>query len=55
VETLVGLEGPASQLQDELSELDDEQVADVRKMVRQLREDRSVVDTSEHVLAVCRA
>lgn len=55
VDKLVGLEGPASQLQEELSELDDEAFADVREMVRKLREDRSVVDTSEHVLAVCRS
>jgi 2-polyprenyl-3-methyl-5-hydroxy-6-metoxy-1,4-benzoquinol methylase len=55
VETLAGLEGPASQLQEELSGLDDEAFADVREMVRELREDRSVVDTSEHMLAVCRA
>ncbi|PSP55435.1 class I SAM-dependent methyltransferase [Halobacteriales archaeon QS_1_67_19] len=55
VETLVGLEGPASQLQDELADLDGDEMADVREMVRELREDRSVVDTSEHMLAVCRA
>jgi SAM-dependent methyltransferase len=52
---LVGLEGPASQLQEELSDVDEEQLDDVREMVRTLREDRSVVDTSEHMLAVCRA
>ena len=55
VETLAGLEGPASQLQDELSGTDDAKLADVREMVKKLREDRSVVDTSEHMLAVCRA
>jgi 2-polyprenyl-3-methyl-5-hydroxy-6-metoxy-1,4-benzoquinol methylase len=55
VEKLVGLEGPASQLQEELSDVDEEQLDDVREMVRTLREDRSVVDTSEHMLAVCRA
>jgi 2-polyprenyl-3-methyl-5-hydroxy-6-metoxy-1,4-benzoquinol methylase len=54
VEKLVGLEGPASQLQEELSGVDEEAMADVREMVRKLREDRSVVDTSEHMLAVCR-
>lgn len=55
VEQLVGLEGPASGMQAELSDADDEQLADVREVVRELREDRSVVDTSEHMLAVCRA
>jgi 2-polyprenyl-3-methyl-5-hydroxy-6-metoxy-1,4-benzoquinol methylase len=55
VEQLVGLEGPASQLQAELSDVSEEQLDEVRTLVRELREDRSVVDTSEHMLAVCRA
>ncbi|NEU56317.1 class I SAM-dependent methyltransferase [Halorussus sp. MSC15.2] len=55
VERLVGLEGPASQLQEELSDVGEEGMDEVREIVAQLREDRSVVDTSEHMLAVCRA
>jgi 2-polyprenyl-3-methyl-5-hydroxy-6-metoxy-1,4-benzoquinol methylase len=54
VEQLVGLEGPASQLQEELADVDEAGLADVREMVRKLREDRSIVDASEHMLAVCR-
>lgn len=55
VDQLVGLEGPASQLQEELADADESELADVREMVQELREDRSVADTSEHMLAVCRA
>jgi SAM-dependent methyltransferase len=55
VETLVGLENVAARMKRELSAAEDEAVADVRAVVRQLREDRTAVDISEHVLAVCRA
>jgi SAM-dependent methyltransferase len=55
VETLVGLENVASRMKPELSEADDEALADVREVVRTLREDRTAVDFSEHMLAVCRA
>jgi len=55
VETLVGLENVAARMKRELSAADDEAVADVRRVVRGLREDRTAVDVSEHMLAVCRA
>jgi hypothetical protein len=60
VERLVGLEGLASAfaagpLRDRADDLSDEQRASVRTLVDELREDRSVVDTSAHMLAVCRA
>jgi len=34
---------------------DEHAVEDVRAVVKSLREDRAVVDWSEHMLAVCRA
>lgn len=55
VERLVGLEGVANRMKTELEEADDEAVESVREVVRMLREDRTAVDFSEHVLAVCRA
>ena len=60
IEKLVGLEGLASvfaagPLHDRADDLSDEQRASVRTPVDELREDRSVVDTSAHMLAVCRA
>ena len=55
VERLVGLENVAARMKRELAEADGEAVADVREVVRLLREDRTAVDCSEHVLAVCRA
>jgi SAM-dependent methyltransferase len=55
VETLVGLENVAARTKRELSAADEAAVADVRAVVRQLREDRTAVDVSEHMLAVCRA
>lgn len=55
VETLVGLENVASRMKRELADADDEAVEDVREVVRMLREDRTAVDFSEHILAVCRA
>jgi len=53
VETLVGLENVAARMKRELSAADEEALADVRAVVRQLREDRTAVDVSEHMLAVC--
>lgn len=52
---LVGLEGPASALQRELEGLSDDAMEPLRETVRTLRTDRSVVDASNHMLAVCRA
>ncbi|GAA0230692.1 methyltransferase domain-containing protein [Haladaptatus pallidirubidus] len=54
VEQLVGLEGVANRMKTELEEADEEAVESVREVVRMLREDRTVVDFSEHILAVCR-
>jgi len=55
VETLVGLEGIASNCHDELDEATEEARDSVGDLARLLREDRTVVDSSEHLLAVCRA
>jgi len=55
VETMVGLEGPASNLAPELADATDDQVAEVREAVRLLREGREAADAAEHMLAVCRA
>lgn len=60
VERLVGLEGLASvlsagDLRDRADDLDDEQLAGVRRLVDDLRDDRTVADVSAHMLAVCRA
>lgn len=55
VERLVGLENVATRTKRDLADADDEALADVRAVVRTLREDRTAVDFSEHVLAVCRA
>ncbi|SIR15189.1 Methyltransferase domain-containing protein [Haladaptatus litoreus] len=54
VEQLVGLEGIANRMKTELEEADEEAVESVREVVKLLREDRTVVDFSEHMLAVCR-
>lgn len=54
VEQLVGLEGVANRMKPELAEASDEAVEDVWRLVKSLREDRAVVDFSEHMLAVCR-
>ena len=55
VETLVGLEGPASNLGGELADASPEAREEVAAVVETLREDRAVVDFSEHILAVCRS
>jgi len=60
VEELVGLEGLASvlsagPLRERAEDLSDDQRAGVRALVDELRGDRSVVDLSAHMLAVCRA
>lgn len=54
VETVAGLEGPASNFGDVTEELDDEGMATVADAVSRLMEERSVADTSEHILAVAR-
>jgi len=54
VEKLVGLENVAARTKRELADADDEAVESVREVVRMLREDRTAVDCSEHMLAVCR-
>lgn len=55
VEGLLGLEGPASVLGPELADAPPDGLESVREVVRLLKEDRSVADMSEHILAVCRA
>ena len=55
VETLAALEGPFSQRRDEQELLTDTHKAAIRETLASLREDRSVVDHSAHMLAVCRA
>lgn len=55
VKRLVGLEGIASVAQEQLAEAPDDAVESVRAVTETLREDPAVVDTSEHILAVCRA
>lgn len=55
VERLVGLENVAHRMKQELSAADEAAVDDVRTVVRLLREDRTAVDMSEHMLAVCRS
>jgi SAM-dependent methyltransferase len=53
--TLAALEGPFSQRRDDLDLLTDAHREAVRETLAELREDRSVVDHSAHMLAVCRA
>ncbi len=57
VETMVGLEGIVSTLQHggTLDEVDEERLADLETVVRDTREDPTVVDVSDHMLAVARA
>ncbi|WP_158056283.1 class I SAM-dependent methyltransferase [Halorussus halophilus] len=55
VETLVGLENVASRMKHELEDADEEALESVQEVVEMLREDRTAVDFSEHMLAVCRA
>lgn len=52
VTTLVGLEGPASTMREELEGASDRALTAVEEIVHMLRTDRSVVDFSEHILAV---
>jgi hypothetical protein len=52
VSTLVGLEGPASLMRDELDGASDVALDAVREAVDMLGTDPSVVDFSEHILAV---
>ncbi|WP_135365903.1 class I SAM-dependent methyltransferase [Halosimplex halophilum] len=60
VERLVGLEGLASvlsagSLRGVAEDLDEAQLAGVRRLVDDCRDDRTVADMSAHMLAVCRA
>jgi SAM-dependent methyltransferase len=55
VERIVGLEGPASNMQRELAEASEDARDSVGKLARALREDRTIADVSEHILAVGRA
>lgn len=60
IETLVGLEGPASvlaapSLRETAADLSVNERAGVQALVDELRTDRTVVDMSAHMLAVCRA
>lgn len=52
VETVAGLEGPASNLADVTTELGEEGMTIVEDAVERLLEDRAVADSSEHILAV---
>lgn len=54
VETIAGLEGPASNMQRELGDASEEARTSVRELACALREDRAVADCSEHILAVVR-
>jgi SAM-dependent methyltransferase len=54
VEALVGLEGPASSMRPELTEADRGAIVAVRETIEALPNDRSLADTSEHILAVAR-
>jgi len=54
VETLAALEGVASTRRDEFDGLGDDRRRVVREVNDALREDRSVVDLSSHMLAVAR-
>lgn len=55
VETLAALEGVASTRRDGFDALDDDRRSVIREVNDVLREDRSVVDLSSHMLAVCTA
>lgn len=55
VRTLVGLEGIAANHGEATTEADEEGLAALRSVLSDLREDPTVVDISEHILAVCRA
>ncbi|RNJ26529.1 class I SAM-dependent methyltransferase [Halosegnis longus] len=55
VETLAALEGPFSQRRDEQDALTASHKSAIRETLASLREARSVVDHSAHMLAVCRA
>lgn len=51
VEEIIGLEGLASNLKEELMELSEEQEEHALKTIKKLREDPTVADYSEHMLA----
>ncbi|MFH5797767.1 class I SAM-dependent methyltransferase [Haladaptatus sp. CMAA 1911] len=54
VEVVVGLEGPASNFGANLEEIDEEAQETVADVVRTLREDPTIADLSNHILAVGR-
>lgn len=54
VERLVGLEGPASNFDGEVEEAESESRERIADAVRTLREDRTIADLSNHILAVSR-
>ncbi len=54
VEAVVGLEGPASNFETSLEEIDEDAQKNVAAVVRELREDPTIADLSNHILAVGR-
>ena len=52
VETIAGLEGPASNFDEEVEEIDPALRENVAAVVRELREDPTIADLSNHILAV---
>jgi S-adenosylmethionine-dependent methyltransferase len=54
VECVVGLEGPASNFDAEIDAADPDQQERIECVVRRLREDRTIADISNHILAVAR-
>ncbi|WP_266075508.1 class I SAM-dependent methyltransferase [Haladaptatus caseinilyticus] len=54
VEVVAGLEGPASNFEAPLEEIDADAQKNVTEVVRKLREDPTVADLSNHILAVGR-
>lgn len=55
VEIVAGLEGPASNFDAEIEAADADDQRRIADVVRELREDRTVADISNHILAVARA
>ncbi|HET7325239.1 MAG TPA: class I SAM-dependent methyltransferase [Halococcus sp.] len=54
VECIAGLEGPASNFDAEIDAADGDQQERIEGVVRKLREDRTIADISNHILAVSR-
>lgn len=55
IETIVGLEGPASNMGTELKNSNSRQGESLSEMMGRIREDRGVAEMSEHILVVTRA